>query len=646
MSVRTLKQAARRNSPDGVDAGGRGGDGREAAPGQGRGRAGGDRGRRRARRRGLALVAGARPRRAQRARRRRAPPRRGCASWAPSPPSRRSSPPARTAPCRTPSRASARSAAASWSSSTWARSSTATAPTAPAPSPPASRASGRARSTRPCARRRRRRSTRSRPAPRAEDVDAVARELIAAAGHGERFGHGLGHGVGLEVHEEPRVSQRSEDVLAAGEVVTIEPGIYLPGELGVRIEDLVVVTEDGPPQPQRPAQGPAARRLSGTGQRCGAAVQVGRPGRPMPSGGSDDRELRDALADRRRSAAQRVARGDPRGSAARAPARHGAAACAATAPPASRSSPWPSPRSVREVGWWWLAPLAVGFCRLRRRRPLHAGQPSAVALGGGGLGDAAAAARRRGDRHRRADKPGADVVRAARGHPRRSLRAAGDGVGTAYILVVFLLSTSPSIRRPPSAHSQDADRRRRPGAQHGDPLRRPGRVRPRPPAPLDPRSAHRPLQPQRARAAPGRARRAALRARRRASRTPCCSATSTTSSGSTTSSATPPATRSCRTSPTRCARCCGPATRSTAIGGEEILVVLPGADEEDAVGIAERLRQAVRKRRPVGVERDGQHRRRRLRARRWSIPTTSSPAPTRRSTRQRPAAATRVSVAH
>jgi Xaa-Pro aminopeptidase len=84
-----------------------------------------------------------------------------------------------------------------------------------------------------------------RPGARGEDVDAVAREPIAAAGHGDRFGHGLGHGVGLEVHEEPRVSQRSEDVLQAGEVVTIEPGVYLPGELGVRIEDLVVVTEDG-----------------------------------------------------------------------------------------------------------------------------------------------------------------------------------------------------------------------------------------------------------------------------------------------------------------------------------------------------------------------------------------------------------------
>jgi Xaa-Pro aminopeptidase len=78
-----------------------------------------------------------------------------------------------------------------------------------------------------------------------EQLDAVAREAIVAAGHGERFGHGLGHGVGLEVHEAPRVSPRSEDVLEAGEVVTIEPGVYLPGELGVRIEDLVVVTADG-----------------------------------------------------------------------------------------------------------------------------------------------------------------------------------------------------------------------------------------------------------------------------------------------------------------------------------------------------------------------------------------------------------------
>jgi Xaa-Pro aminopeptidase len=78
-----------------------------------------------------------------------------------------------------------------------------------------------------------------------EDIDTVARKVIEAAGHGDHFGHGLGHGVGLEVHEGPRLSLRSDDVLAPGEVVTVEPGIYLPGKLGVRIEDLVVVSKDG-----------------------------------------------------------------------------------------------------------------------------------------------------------------------------------------------------------------------------------------------------------------------------------------------------------------------------------------------------------------------------------------------------------------
>jgi Xaa-Pro aminopeptidase len=77
------------------------------------------------------------------------------------------------------------------------------------------------------------------------DADAVSREPITAAGHGEHYGHGLGHGVGLEVHEAPRLGKTSEDTLRAGDVVTVEPGVYLPGRFGVRIEDLVVVEDDG-----------------------------------------------------------------------------------------------------------------------------------------------------------------------------------------------------------------------------------------------------------------------------------------------------------------------------------------------------------------------------------------------------------------
>jgi Xaa-Pro aminopeptidase len=78
------------------------------------------------------------------------------------------------------------------------------------------------------------------------DADAAARDVIAEAGFGENFGHGLGHGVGIDVHEAPRLAQTSTDTLAARNVVTVEPGIYLEGRGGIRIEDLVVVTDDGP----------------------------------------------------------------------------------------------------------------------------------------------------------------------------------------------------------------------------------------------------------------------------------------------------------------------------------------------------------------------------------------------------------------
>lgn len=79
----------------------------------------------------------------------------------------------------------------------------------------------------------------------ARELDSVARDIIDATEFNGAFGHSLGHGVGMEIHEEPRVSRKSDDILEEGMVITVEPGIYLPGEFGIRIEDMGIMTADG-----------------------------------------------------------------------------------------------------------------------------------------------------------------------------------------------------------------------------------------------------------------------------------------------------------------------------------------------------------------------------------------------------------------
>jgi len=87
--------------------------------------------------------------------------------------------------------------------------------------------------------------SRIKPGVTCEEIDKVARDHISKAGYGKYFGHGLGHGLGLEVHESPNFSAGNKTVLKPGMVMTVEPGIYLPGRLGVRVEDVILVTRSG-----------------------------------------------------------------------------------------------------------------------------------------------------------------------------------------------------------------------------------------------------------------------------------------------------------------------------------------------------------------------------------------------------------------
>jgi Xaa-Pro aminopeptidase len=88
------------------------------------------------------------------------------------------------------------------------------------------------------------------PGANLRDVDAAARQVIADAGYAENFGHGLGHGVGLQIHEAPGINASAVGTLLAGAAVTVEPGVYLPGRGGVRIEDTLVVGSENAPAPQ------------------------------------------------------------------------------------------------------------------------------------------------------------------------------------------------------------------------------------------------------------------------------------------------------------------------------------------------------------------------------------------------------------
>ena len=84
-----------------------------------------------------------------------------------------------------------------------------------------------------------------RPGITGGELDKIARDYINEAGFEGRFGHGLGHSLGIDIHEDPRAGMMSKDLLTAGQLITVEPGIYLPGVGGVRVENTVLITEDG-----------------------------------------------------------------------------------------------------------------------------------------------------------------------------------------------------------------------------------------------------------------------------------------------------------------------------------------------------------------------------------------------------------------
>jgi len=83
----------------------------------------------------------------------------------------------------------------------------------------------------------------------AEHVDSVARAIITEAGYGEQFVHRTGHGIGIEAHEDPYLVSGNREVLAPGHAFSVEPGIYLPGRFGMRLEDIVIIDDDGAPDP-------------------------------------------------------------------------------------------------------------------------------------------------------------------------------------------------------------------------------------------------------------------------------------------------------------------------------------------------------------------------------------------------------------